>query len=166
MSRHILFSSCAAALVCAVAGGPIVLDGNAVAFTYDGIGGLSAGASSRLLWDYPPEIASDILDFLYLPKHGAALAINKVGHSWHFSETLACLCVPPPLLNEAVPLSACLLRGAHCALRWRLAGMFNPPTARSRRTCIRETTCRATAATSTGCSWKVRSATPRSSRTA
>jgi Glycosyl hydrolase family 59/Ricin-type beta-trefoil lectin domain len=46
--------------------------------TFDGFGGLSAGASSRLLWDYPEPQRSQILDFLYLPNYGAGLTINKV----------------------------------------------------------------------------------------
>lgn len=56
----------------------ITLDGSAAHHVFDGIGGLSAGASSRLLWDYPPALQSDILDFLYKPKFGANLQICKV----------------------------------------------------------------------------------------
>jgi hypothetical protein len=33
--------------------GSIIINGLAVGLTYDGHGGLSAGASSRFLWDYP-----------------------------------------------------------------------------------------------------------------
>lgn len=46
--------------------------------TFDGIGALSAGASSRLLIDYPEPQRSEILDFLFKPGVGAALQINKV----------------------------------------------------------------------------------------
>ena len=35
---------------------------------YDGHGGLSAGASSRLLYDYAEPARSKILDYLYKPK--------------------------------------------------------------------------------------------------
>ena len=45
---------------------------------YDGHGGLSAGASSRLLADYQPTVASEILDYLYKPKFGASLPVCKV----------------------------------------------------------------------------------------
>eukprot|EP00397_Hematodinium_sp_SG-2012_P016034 GEMP01016345.1.p1 GENE.GEMP01016345.1~~GEMP01016345.1.p1 ORF type:complete len:878 (+),score=198.65 GEMP01016345.1:232-2865(+) len=47
-------------------------------FTFDGIGALSAGASSRLLVDYPEKERSEILDLLFLPHYGAALQVLKV----------------------------------------------------------------------------------------
>ncbi|XP_046334225.2 galactocerebrosidase-like isoform X1 [Haliotis rufescens] len=46
--------------------------------TFDGIGGLSAGASSKLLVNYPDEQRSQILDYLFKPKFGASLKILKV----------------------------------------------------------------------------------------
>ena len=45
---------------------------------FDGIGMLSAGASSRLLIDYPEPQRSQILDYLFKPKFGASLHILKV----------------------------------------------------------------------------------------
>ena len=45
---------------------------------FDGIGALSAGASSRLLPDYPEPYRSHILDYLFLPSFGASLHILKV----------------------------------------------------------------------------------------
>ena len=45
---------------------------------FDGHGGLSAGASSRLLFDYPEPQRSDILDYLYLPNFGAGLTMCKI----------------------------------------------------------------------------------------
>jgi hypothetical protein len=45
---------------------------------YRGHGGLSAGASSRLLIDYPEPQRSEILDVLFLPGHGAALDMLKI----------------------------------------------------------------------------------------
>ena len=42
---------------------------------YEGIGALSAGASTRLLMDYQELYCSQILDFLFKPKYGA----NKKG---------------------------------------------------------------------------------------
>ena len=43
-----------------------------------GIGALSAGASSRLLIDYPELQRSQILDYLFLPKYGASIQYLKV----------------------------------------------------------------------------------------
>lgn len=48
------------------------------AMRYDGHGGLSAGASSRLLYDYGEPYRSDILDYLFKPNHGASLDMIKV----------------------------------------------------------------------------------------
>ena len=46
--------------------------------TYDGHGALSAGASSRLLYDYPEKQRSEILDYLFLPNFGASIHLLKV----------------------------------------------------------------------------------------
>ena len=45
---------------------------------FEGIGALSAGASSKLLIDYPEKIRSQILDYLFKPKFGASLQQLKV----------------------------------------------------------------------------------------
>ena len=45
---------------------------------YHGHGALSAGASSRLLYDYPETQRDEILDFLFKPNFGAALDLLKV----------------------------------------------------------------------------------------
>ena len=45
---------------------------------YEGIGAASAGASSRLLIDYPEPQRSQILDYLFKPGYGAALQHLKV----------------------------------------------------------------------------------------
>ncbi len=45
---------------------------------YEGVGLLSAGASSRLLKDYPEPVRSQILDFLFKPKFGASINHLKV----------------------------------------------------------------------------------------
>jgi hypothetical protein len=60
------------------AAGPIILDGSVTAWTYDGHGALSAGASSRLLVDYDEPYRSDILDLLFKPNYGAAMHMIKV----------------------------------------------------------------------------------------
>ena len=56
----------------------ISISGDAPYQTYDGHGGLSAGASSRLLLDYEEPYRSDILDYLYKPNFGANLHMCKV----------------------------------------------------------------------------------------
>lgn len=56
----------------------VVLNVRQTAATFEGIGALSAGASSRLLLDYPEPQRSDILDFLFKPKFGAAIQHLKV----------------------------------------------------------------------------------------
>jgi galactosylceramidase len=45
---------------------------------YEGIGALSAGASSKLLADYPEEQRKKVLDLLFKPKFGASLQQVKV----------------------------------------------------------------------------------------
>ena len=56
----------------------VVVDPSSAGLVFQGNGGLSAGASSRLLFDYPAAIRSDILDYLYKPNFGANLHICKV----------------------------------------------------------------------------------------
>ncbi len=56
----------------------VVLDGASQGRIYDGLGAASAGASSRLLIDYPEPERSDILDYLFKPGYGAALQHLKV----------------------------------------------------------------------------------------
>ena len=45
---------------------------------FEGIGALSAGASSRLLMEYPEPQRSQVLDFLFKPKFGAGFHHLKV----------------------------------------------------------------------------------------
>jgi hypothetical protein len=83
MRRHYLPSAAYLAILVATgstagASNPILIDGTAAWHNWDGLGGLSAGASSRLLVDYPEPQRSDILDFLYKPGHGASLKICKI----------------------------------------------------------------------------------------
>ena len=75
---RLLLCSLALCATAAEATQSYVLDPSNVRHRFDGVGGLSAGASSRLLFDYPEPYRSDILDFLYLPNFGANLWINKV----------------------------------------------------------------------------------------
>ncbi|MEV5750608.1 discoidin domain-containing protein [Actinoallomurus sp. NPDC052308] len=56
----------------------ILIDAASGGRTFDGIGALSAGASSRLLIDYPEPQRRQILDYLFKPGYGAALQILKV----------------------------------------------------------------------------------------
>lgn len=56
----------------------IVVDGREDGRIFQGIGGVSAGASSRLLYDYPVAERNQILDYLFKPGYGASLQILKV----------------------------------------------------------------------------------------
>lgn len=56
----------------------VVIDGHSSGPLFDGIGAVSAGASSRLLVDYPEPERSQILDYLFKPNYGAALQHLKV----------------------------------------------------------------------------------------
>ncbi|MEO7423673.1 MAG: galactosylceramidase, partial [Fibrobacteria bacterium] len=54
------------------------VDGNKLGRTFEGIGAVSAGASTRLVYDYPEPTRADILDFLFKPKFGAGFQHLKV----------------------------------------------------------------------------------------
>ena len=54
------------------------LDGTTALHSFDGHGALSAGASSRLLWDYPEPQRTEVLDYLFKPNFGAMMSILKV----------------------------------------------------------------------------------------
>jgi galactosylceramidase len=56
----------------------IYLDSSKGGRTFEGIGALSAGASSKLLIDYPEPQRSQILDLLFKPGYGASLQHLKV----------------------------------------------------------------------------------------
>jgi len=56
----------------------ITLDANHPGRMFEGIGGVSAGASSRLLVDYPEPQRGEVLDYLFKPNYGAALQHLKV----------------------------------------------------------------------------------------
>jgi hypothetical protein len=54
------------------------LDASSGGRVFEGFGTLSAGASSKLLIDYPEPQRSEVLDLLFKPKYGAALQHLKV----------------------------------------------------------------------------------------
>jgi hypothetical protein len=56
----------------------ITINGSGAGRTFQGIGALSAGASSKLLYDYPEPQRSQVLDYLFKPNYGANLQILKV----------------------------------------------------------------------------------------
>ena len=56
----------------------VQIDGSGKGRIFEGIGAVSAGASSRLLIDYPEPQRSQILDYLFKPNYGAALQHLKV----------------------------------------------------------------------------------------
>src|SRR4029079_7823286 len=64
--------------VCSLFAEQITLDPGQEGRTFEGIGAVSAGASSRLLIDYPEPQRSEILDYLFKPGYGASLQHLKV----------------------------------------------------------------------------------------
>jgi len=85
-SYKFLFSVIFTAIVCTSAAQP-EKPGSAVTITvnpqsqtdlFEGIGVVSAGASTRLLIDYPEPFRSQILDYLFLPNFGAGFQHLKV----------------------------------------------------------------------------------------
>jgi hypothetical protein len=63
----------------------IGIDGRGKGRIFEGLGGLSAGAASRFLIDYPEPYKSQILDYLFKPYYGASLHHLKVemgGDTW------------------------------------------------------------------------------------
>ena len=56
----------------------ITIDGRQGGRIFQGIGAVSAGASSRLLIDYAEPYRSQILDYLFKPTYGASLKHLKV----------------------------------------------------------------------------------------
>lgn len=56
----------------------VTLDGTSPGRTFDGVGAVSSGGSSRLLLDYPRRERNQILDYLFKPDYGASLQILKV----------------------------------------------------------------------------------------
>jgi hypothetical protein len=76
--RSRAFAAAALSFLLSAAASPIPVSDAGVRHAFDGHGGLSAGASSRLLRDYPDAQRSDILDFLWKPNFGANLQICKI----------------------------------------------------------------------------------------
>jgi O-glycosyl hydrolase len=56
----------------------IAIDGADLGREFDGVGAVSAGASTRLLYDYPEPARSQVLDYLFKPGYGASLQLLKV----------------------------------------------------------------------------------------
>ena len=57
----------------------VTIDGQSAGRRFDGLGAISGGGgTSRLLFDYPAQQRSDILDYLFKPNTGANLQILKV----------------------------------------------------------------------------------------
>lgn len=65
-------------LIVGAVSGQITIDLNGKGKVFEGIGALSAGASSRLLIDCPEPYRSQVLDLLFKPKYGASLHHLKV----------------------------------------------------------------------------------------
>src|SRR5437870_8511310 len=56
----------------------LIIDGHDPGQTFQGIGALSSGGTSRLLYDYPEPQRGQILDYLFAPDYGASLQQLKV----------------------------------------------------------------------------------------
>jgi hypothetical protein len=56
----------------------LLLDGNGKGRIFEGVGGLSTGATTRFQMDYPEPYKSQILDYLFKPYYGASLHHLKV----------------------------------------------------------------------------------------
>jgi hypothetical protein len=57
----------------------VVINGNVVGPSYDGVGAISGGGgNSRLLIDYPEPQRSQVLDYLFKPNYGAAVQMLKL----------------------------------------------------------------------------------------
>ncbi len=93
------FVKSALVMVCVLCGGVftvafgatnIVLDAGSTGRTFEGIGALSAGASSRLLADYPKRQKKEILNLLFKPNYGAALHHLKVEIGGDVNSTDGC----------------------------------------------------------------------------
>ena len=74
-----------ALLLCSLAGAmaqaqsvSVTIDPASPGRIFDGFGAVSAGASSRLLYDYPEPYRSQVLDYLFRPHYGASLQHLKV----------------------------------------------------------------------------------------
>ena len=77
---------------------PITLDIGAVGEVFDGIGGLSAGAGSRLLIDYKEPYKSQIMDMLFKPGFGASLNHFKIEIGGDINSTFGT--EPSPMRTE------------------------------------------------------------------
>lgn len=110
-----------------------MLDGNSKGRVLDGIGAVSAGASSRLLIDYPEPQRSQILDYLFKPGYGTALQHLKVeiGADWErngiVSSSTICgrprnLVGFPPCRRKIDPRGTTLYYGLASRILGRLEG--------------------------------------------
>lgn len=78
LSISIRLALCLAAVSASCQPTIVTVDGASKGRIFDGLGAVSAGASSRLLIDYPEPQRSQILDYLFKPGYGAALQHLKV----------------------------------------------------------------------------------------
>ena len=78
IGRPLTFCACLPFAACLAGQTTIVIDGRSAGRTFDGLGAVSAGGSTRLLIDYPEPQRSRILDYLFKPGYGAALQHLKV----------------------------------------------------------------------------------------
>jgi len=91
ISCLLLFQFCFITYIFAQEINPVIsIDGRIEGRTFEGIGALSAGASSRLLVDYPEPYQSQILDILFKPLYGASFHHLKVEIGGDINSTCGC----------------------------------------------------------------------------
>ena len=81
MRRYLIFLLFVAGISGISAQTVIRIDRGSSGLEFEGIGAVSAGASSRLLIDYPEPYRSDILDFLFKPHFGHIFLDNNASFS-------------------------------------------------------------------------------------
>ena len=89
-SKPLLAAATMSTLAALAAPTAVTLDGRQEGRIFEGIGCLSAGASSRLLIDYPEPQRSEILNLLFKPNHGAGFQHLKVEIGGDVNSTDGC----------------------------------------------------------------------------
>ena len=77
-TMHVTSLTLLASMLALAAAQTLLVDDSTLGPEFDGIGGLSAGASSALLYFYPEPQRTQILDYLFTPQFGAALQVLKI----------------------------------------------------------------------------------------
>lgn len=78
MAKPVSMRFAAALAVMGAAGSEVPVALHEPSKTFDGIGAVSAGGTTRLLVDYEPQVRDEVLDMLFKPNAGAELQMLKV----------------------------------------------------------------------------------------